>query len=303
MDTRHGARRTRDRLRARGRRRLPAAAAARVARDQAHLVAQHRAAGGSRLRGDRARPARLRRLGARTGRLLRPGRARAATCTRSCTTCSATSAARRPAATVGGVVIQDLGLRFAGFVVRQCLFNTVAADPDRAVRAGGHPEADSRRRSGWRRRLLPPPGARRRRPRGRARHAGQAPPLHRAVLRLRGSGPHPAAFTAEDVDFMTEPFADAEKLRVELRDLRDRDSATATPSELPRFFETQPGADTGAVRTRGPRHLARLPRALRGRLHRADRPAVVPRAGHFLQWERADVLNQSLIYFFADLRS
>ena len=32
-------------------------------------------------------------------------------------------------------------------------------------------------------------------------------------------------------------------------------------------------------------------------------PFVVPRAGHFLQWERADMLNQSLIYFFADLRA
>ena len=31
-------------------------------------------------------------------------------------------------------------------------------------------------------------------------------------------------------------------------------------------------------------------------------PLVVPRAGHFLQWERADVLNQSLVYFCADLR-
>jgi pimeloyl-ACP methyl ester carboxylesterase len=28
----------------------------------------------------------------------------------------------------------------------------------------------------------------------------------------------------------------------------------------------------------------------------------VRRAGHFLQWEQADVLNQALIYFFADLR-
>ena len=31
-------------------------------------------------------------------------------------------------------------------------------------------------------------------------------------------------------------------------------------------------------------------------------PLTVARAGHFLQWERADLLNQCLIYFFADLR-
>jgi pimeloyl-ACP methyl ester carboxylesterase len=30
-------------------------------------------------------------------------------------------------------------------------------------------------------------------------------------------------------------------------------------------------------------------------------PLIVPRAGHFLQWERADLLNQCLTYFFRDL--
>ena len=29
---------------------------------------------------------------------------------------------------------------------------------------------------------------------------------------------------------------------------------------------------------------------------------VVEGSGHFLQWEQAEVLNQALIYFFADLR-
>ena len=31
-------------------------------------------------------------------------------------------------------------------------------------------------------------------------------------------------------------------------------------------------------------------------------PFVVPGAGHFLQWERADVLNNALRYFFAGPR-
>ena len=30
-------------------------------------------------------------------------------------------------------------------------------------------------------------------------------------------------------------------------------------------------------------------------------PVVVPECGHFLQWERADVLNPMARYFFADL--
>ncbi len=32
-------------------------------------------------------------------------------------------------------------------------------------------------------------------------------------------------------------------------------------------------------------------------------PLVVPECGHFLQWERADVLNEVAKFFFADLRS
>lgn len=32
-------------------------------------------------------------------------------------------------------------------------------------------------------------------------------------------------------------------------------------------------------------------------------PFVVPRAGHFLQWERAELLNRSLTYFLGDLRA
>ena len=59
------------RLPGRGRRRPPAAARARVPGDEAHLVAQHDAARRRRLRGDRTRPARPRRVEPRTGRLLR----------------------------------------------------------------------------------------------------------------------------------------------------------------------------------------------------------------------------------------
>ena len=84
---------------------------------------------------------------------------------------------------VGGVVIQDLGLRFEGFVVRQCLFNTVLPLlPDDYERAG-HPAARSRARRarppttscarGARRTSSPPSSTR-----------PSAPPLHRAVLRL-----------------------------------------------------------------------------------------------------------------------
>ena len=79
--------------------RLPASARARMAGDEAHLVAQHRAARRRRLRGDRPRPARLRRLGPGSGRVLRPGGAREGSPRAGLTTTSATSAARLRAAT------------------------------------------------------------------------------------------------------------------------------------------------------------------------------------------------------------
>ena len=101
---------------------------------------------------------------------------------------------------------------------------------------------------------------------------------------------------------MTEPFADADKLRAGFG-IYETALGTRPAAEPPRLFETQPRADAAPVRPRGPRDPARLPRSAARSLSRsASGPFVVPGAGHFLQWERADVLNQSLVYFFADLR-
>ena len=118
-----------------------------------------------------------------------------ATSTRWCTTCSATSAARPRAATSAASSIQDLGLRFEGFVERQCLFNTVPPVLPRRVRGGRHPAGDPARGARGRR-LLPPPGPRRRRARRRARHAGRAGAATSRSSTARGSGPRRAAFDA-----------------------------------------------------------------------------------------------------------
>src|SRR4029450_9213041 len=92
---------------------------------------------------------------------------------------------------LGGVVVQDLGLRFPGFVVRQCIWNTLlptppdppAPHPPRRVRAGRHPARSSAPApSGVG--LLPPPGDRRRRPRRGAEHARPASRLRGDLLRL-----------------------------------------------------------------------------------------------------------------------
>ena len=101
---------------------------------------------------------------------------------------------------------------------------------------------------------------------------------------------------------MTEPFADADKLRASFGIY---ETALGT---RPARRAAAPVRD--ATRSRrcvlyGPEDHV-IPRDFPERCEVAftERigPFVVPGAGHFLQWERADVLNQSLVYFFADLR-
>ena len=88
------------------------------------------------------------------------------------------------AATTAASSIQDLGLRFEGFVVRQCLFNTILPLlAEEYAAAGPRPRAAARGPDGGR--LLRPPGLRGRRAGRGARHAGEAPALHRDVLRPR----------------------------------------------------------------------------------------------------------------------
>jgi len=111
----------------------------------------------------------------------------------------------------------------------------------------------------------------------------------------------PGAFGPDDVDFMTEPFADPEKLRSSFG-IYETALGTRPPLEPPRLFERNPvptlvlyGPDDHVI----PRDFPeRCEVAFTERIG----PFVVPRAGHFLQWERADLLNQSLVYFFRDLR-
>ena len=135
------------------------------------------------LRGDRPRPARVRRVGGSPRTATTTSRRTRATCTRSSTTCSATSAAWRAAATSARGVIIDLGLRFPGFVERQVLFNGILPIlPEAYAAAGIDPAPSPEVRAGGR--LLRAPGPRRGRARGRARDARAAPALRRAVLRL-----------------------------------------------------------------------------------------------------------------------
>jgi pimeloyl-ACP methyl ester carboxylesterase len=200
---------------------------------------------------------------------------------------------------LGGGAIQDLSLRFDGFVERQCLFNTVLPlIPDQYERAGIPNEVPRETRMAADYFIR------------QARKADElAAELDTDEKRRRYIaqfyGPRfwaaPGGFTREEVDFMTEPFADADKLRVSFGNYESA-LGSRPLSEPPRFFETNPvptlvlyGPDDHVI----PRDF---PRRCEVVFTERIGPLLVPGAGHFLQWERADLLNQCLIYFFGDLR-
>ena len=195
---------------------------------------------------------------------------------------------------LGGGVIQDLGLRFEGYVVAQCLFNTVLPLLGEAYEAAGIDPAPSREtrmaadyflRQGRDADAL---GAELDTPERRRRYVAQ----------FYGSRfwAAPGAFSRDDVAFMTEPFADADRLRA---GFGNYESALGERplSEPPRFFEPNP-VETLALY--GPEDHV-IPRAFMRMCEVAFPnvvgPFVVPGAGHFLQWERAELLNRVLIAF------
>jgi pimeloyl-ACP methyl ester carboxylesterase len=199
---------------------------------------------------------------------------------------------------VGGVAIEDLGLRFEGFVERQCIFNTIPPIlPREYEQAGISPEvprdvraaADYFRRQGREADEL-------------AAELDSAEKRRRYIAQFYGSRfwAAPGSFDRDATDFMTEPFTDPDKLRASFGVYESAVGARAL-SEAARLFEKNP---VPTLLLYGPEDHV-IPRDFPERCEVAftERigPLVVPRSGHFLQWERADVLNQGLIYFLRDL--
>ena len=186
---------------------------------------------------------------------------------------------------LGGVVAQDLSLRFEGLVDRLVLFNTippVLPDGPRGVPREVRMAADY---------FL--------------RHAHDADGLadeldtperrRRYVAQFYGSRfwAAPGAFEREDVEFMTAPFADADRFRASIANYEYAGGPRKAPERI-RLTEVNP---TPTLILYGPEDHV-IPSDFMERMEAAfpERagPFVVRGAGHFLQWERADVLGGAL---------
>lgn len=195
---------------------------------------------------------------------------------------------------LGGVVAIDMALRFAPAVERMVLFNTVPPVLDEAYRAAGiaaelprevRPSADYFVRQG-----------------GDA--DGLIADLDTQEKRLRyitdfyghRMWAAPGTFTPEAARFMAEPFADAEKLRHSWG-VYEVACGTRDPVEIPRLFEPVHvptvvlwGPEDHVIATTFPERMAvAFPECVG--------PFVATGAGHFLQWERAELLNRTLAGF------
>jgi pimeloyl-ACP methyl ester carboxylesterase len=192
----------------------------------------------------------------------------------------------------GGVVAQDMSLRFEGLVDRMVLFNTIppvlpetGSDVPREVRMA----ADYFMRQGTD-------------ADGLAAELDTTEKRRRYVAQMYGPRfwAAPGSFTPEDVEFMVEPFGDANHFRASIS-IYEYAVRAREWSEPPRLRESNP---TPTLILYGPEDHV-IPKDFPERMEAAfpERmgPFVVPGAGHFLQWERAEVLNSAVRWFCRDL--
>jgi pimeloyl-ACP methyl ester carboxylesterase len=199
---------------------------------------------------------------------------------------------------LGGVVLQDLALRFPGLVVRQVMFNTVLPLLGEAYEAAGIPSKLPTVT------LMAADYFARQANDADALAADLATPEERRRYVAQMYGPRfwaaPGAFTPEDVEFHVEPFGDADRFRASIANYESA-VGSRERSELPRFMEPNP---TPTLVLYGPEdHVIprTFPRAAEVAFPDRAGPFVVPGAGHFLQWERAELLNDALRHFCPDL--
>jgi pimeloyl-ACP methyl ester carboxylesterase len=194
---------------------------------------------------------------------------------------------------LGAVVLIDLGLRFEGFIARQTLWNSplpllrdayaeASLDP---VPPRTRQAADYFLRQGTDADAL---AAELDTPARRRRYIAQfyGPRFWAGV----------GAYTPEEVDFHTEPFADADRLRASFGNYEVAFGRRPVP-ERARFSEPSPvltlilyGPEDHVVSPGYPEMAALC-------FPNHVGPFVVSGAGHFLAWERPEVVTSALVHF------
>ena len=188
---------------------------------------------------------------------------------------------------LGGVVAQDLSLRFDGLVERLCLFNTIPP-----LVEGGPPPISRATRMAADYFIRQSKDAD-----GLAAELDTPEKRRRYIASFYGSRfwAAPGTFAREDVDRMTEPFADAEHFRASIANYEYVGGPRNAP-DPPRLLEPNP---TPTLILYGPEdHVvpADFPQRMEAAFPNRAGPFLVQGAGHFLQWERADVLNGALTW-------
>ena len=197
---------------------------------------------------------------------------------------------------LGGPVIQDLSLRYPGFVERMVLFNS-PLPWDREAFAGMRTRSPRESRDYFERQGTDPDGL----------AADLVTPEQRrryiATFYTSRYWAHPGAFTREAVDFMTEPWMDGAKLRASFGAYESAYSEAAR-SEVPLLAMPNP---TPTLILFGPDDHVIYPDFDRmAEKVFPDRvgPFLLRDCGHFVQWEAAEILNGAIVSFCRDrLRS
>lgn len=198
---------------------------------------------------------------------------------------------------LGGVVAQDLSLRFDGLVDRMVLFNTIApvlpAEYE-AAGLGAAPPVRGQSADYFARQAKDADGL----------AAELDTPERRRSYVAQMYGPRlwagPDAFDADDIAYLTEPFGDADSFRASIANYEYVGGARTAP-EVPRMLERNP---TPTLVLYGPEdHVIPhdFPRRMEVAFPEIVGPFEVAGAGHFLMWERPVVFNRATASFCRDL--
>jgi pimeloyl-ACP methyl ester carboxylesterase len=109
------------------------------------------------------------------------------------------------------------------------------------------------------------------------------------------------SFEEADFDFMVEPFGDLDRLAAGWAPYQLEYGRPM--SEMPMMMQK---TETPTMILHGPEDQVvpnDFPKRCELAFPNRTGPLVIPECGHFLQWERADVLNDLSILYFAGLRS